>query len=135
MTGALELGAAGIFQELHAAVVPVRDLEASGRWYRDVLGLVPRKEVPGLLVVFGTGGDTNLCLYVPIEGERTPGDPGVGSFPNWRARDVEAVHTWLLARGVRCTPVQAGGGMKWFTFHDPDGNRFDVCEYGSTWLE
>jgi len=135
MAGALEMGPAGIFRELHAAVVPVRDLVASTRWYRDVLGLTPRKEVPGFLVVFGTGGPTNLSIYLPREGEREPGDAGTGSYPSWRARDAAAVHAWLLARGVECTPVQTGGGLKWFRFHDPDGNRFDVCEYGHSWLE
>jgi hypothetical protein len=48
----------------------------------------------------------------------------------------------LLRLGRPCGdhPKKAEIGVElrnsgWFTFHDPDGNRLDVCEYGTEWLE
>lgn len=125
----------GIFRELHAAIVPVSDFENARRWYEEVLELEPRKVLPGFLVVYGTGGPTHLCLYVPDPGKERPGYHDGGAFPNWRAEDIDATHRLLVERGVRCTEVRRGPGLAWFTFRDPDGNRYDVCEFGADWLE
>ena len=125
-----DLGNAGIFRELHATVMPVRDLAKSLAWYRETLGLEPRRVVEGFLAVLGTGGPTNICLYVPED--ETHRD---GSFPNFRSDDIEATRSHLESCGVRCTEISGGGGVAFFTFHDPDGNRIDVCEFGADWLD
>lgn len=125
---------AGIFRELHAAIVPVSDFERARRWYEEVLELRPRKVLEGFLVVYDTGGPTHLCLYVPDVDKERPGYQDGGAFPNWRAEDIDETHRTLLERGVRCTPVQRGPGLAWFTFYDPDGNRYDVCAFGSDWM-
>ena len=125
---------AGIFRELHATIVPVRDLARSLAWYRETLGLAPRRVEEGFLAVLGTGGPTHICLYVPEVGAESPGDQATGSFPNFRTDDIDATHAHLTAHGVRCTEIGRGGPLSYFTFHDPDGNRIDVCEYGSDWL-
>jgi catechol 2,3-dioxygenase-like lactoylglutathione lyase family enzyme len=127
----IETGAAGIFRELHAAVVPVRDLEAARGWYEKVLGLRVEKEVGGFLAVYGTGGPTRICLYVPEPGSEQHGQ---GTFPNWRARDIDATREYLVERGVDCSEVGRGDELSWFSFRDPDGNRHDVCEYTPAWL-
>jgi catechol 2,3-dioxygenase-like lactoylglutathione lyase family enzyme len=131
----IESGSAGIFLELHATVIAVSDLSASCAWYEDVLGLEPRRVIEGVLAVYGTGGPTNICLYVPQPGQERPGYQDGGAFPNWRSRDAAATHAHLTERGVRCTDVQSSPEIAWFTFYDPDGNRLDVCEYGPDWLE
>ena len=70
------------FRELHAAIVPVQDLNAARTWYEDVFGLeAPRRVVPPVLAVYAVAGPTHLCLYVPEPGE-APGYPNQGSFPN-----------------------------------------------------
>ena len=125
---------AGIFRELHAVIVPVSDLTKSLQWYRETLGLEPRRVVEGFLAVLGTGGVTHVCLYVPEAGTESPGYPQAGSFPNFRSDDLEATHRHLTERGVRCTGIGGGGGVAFFTCYDPDGNRIDVCEYGPDWL-
>lgn len=129
-----EAGGTGIFQELHAAIVPVSDLEKARAWYEDVLELTPKRVVEGALAVYGTSGPTHLCLYVPEPGVEHPGYAGQGAFPNWRADDIETAQRRLLEKGVACTEVQVAGTFKWCTFFDPDGNRHDICEYGSDWL-
>lgn len=125
---------AGIFRELHATVIPVTDLDRSVRWYGDVLGLMPRRTIEGFLCVLGTGGATNICLYVPEAGDETPGGGGSGAFPNFRTDDIDATHAHLVRSGATCTEVGRGPELSWFTFFDPDGNRIDVCEYTEAWL-
>ena len=51
---------AGIFRELHATIVPVRDLARSLAWYRETLGLEPRRVEEGFLAVLGTGGGSKI---------------------------------------------------------------------------
>jgi catechol 2,3-dioxygenase-like lactoylglutathione lyase family enzyme len=128
-------GEAGIFREMHAVVVPVGDMERSRRFYEKILGLTPVKALPGhFMTVYGTGGPTHVCLYVPEPGTERPGHEGRGSFPNFRCDDVETVRNHLLEHGVECSEIGEGGSLRWFRFADPDGNRLDVCEYGPDWL-
>ena len=129
-----DLGPAGIFRELHAVIVPVRDLAESLAWYRDMLGLQPRRVEEGFLAVLGTGGPTHVCLYVPDDDADGLGTRREGSFPNFRTDDIEATRRHLTERGVRCTEIAGGDPLAFFTFHDPDGNRIDVCAYGPDWL-
>lgn len=127
----LERGAAGIFRELHATVVPVSDMAAARRWYETVLGLTPEKVFGEFIAVYGTGGPTRLCLYVHGP---DPEHADQGTFPNWRAHDIEATREYLVERSVECSEVSPGDQLSWFSFRDPDGNRLDVCEYGPAWL-
>lgn len=124
----------GLFRELHAAVVPVSDLAKARAWYEGVLGLEPRRVEGTFLAVYGTAGPTHLCLYVPAPGTERPGYDDQGAFPNWRADDIEATRERLVEKGVPCTPIRGGGGVSFFTFRDPDGNRHDVCAFGPDWL-
>ena len=136
MTESPDVAAAGIFRELHAAVLPVTDMARSRKFYEETLGLRPRKVgAEGILVVYGTGGPTNVCLYVAdAVGDPVPPVIG-GAFPSWRTDDIEATHALLDGRGVECSPISAGDALMFFVFRDPDGNRHDVCQYGPGWLE
>ena len=125
----------GIFRELHAAIVPVQDLARASAWYESVLELRPRRVVEGVLAVYGTSGPTHLCLYVPeAAGEGAWGEGSQASFPNWRSDDLDATRAHLVDHDVACSEIVDGGTLRFFTFHDPDGNRHDVCEYGDAWL-
>ena len=115
-------------------MVPVADMAAARRWYQEVLGLIPEKSLGGFMTVYGTGGPTRLCLYAPEPGEELPGYAQQGAFPNWRAGDIDATREYLVERGVQCSEIGRGEELSWFSFRDPDGNRFDVCEYGAAWL-
>lgn len=127
----LGMTTSGIFQEFHATIVPVSNVEKSAGWYREKLGLLPRREMPGM-VVFGLGGTAHLCLF---ESSSAAGDGKSGVFPNFRSSDLEATRKLLLERGVECSEIQAMPELRFMTCHDPDDNRIDVCEYGPNWLE
>jgi len=129
---------AGIFMELHAAVVPVSDMARSRLFYEGVLGLTARREGPnGALVVYATGGPTHLCLYDAAAFGDKAGYDRQGTFPNFRSADIDLTHEQLTDAGVHCTEIgrTAEPDMAWFSFRDPDQNRIDVCQYGDDWLE
>ena len=122
----------GIFRELHAVVVPVPDLEQARAFYAGVLGLEVVREVPGAISVYGTGGETYVCLFLPTEASEGPA--AGGAFPNFRCDDIEATRQHLVDRGVDCGPIDASPALSWFPSSDPFGNRFDVCAFGEDWL-
>ena len=129
---------AGIFMELHAAVIPVSDMARSRTFYEEVIGLTPRREGPNeALVVYFTTGPTHICLYDAAAYGDRPGYDRQGTFANFRTADIDATHEHLVQAGVQCTDIgrTAQPDMAWFSFRDPDGNRIDVCQYGEDWLD
>ncbi|MBP6669065.1 MAG: hypothetical protein KA180_06435, partial [Gemmatimonadales bacterium] len=51
-----------------------------------------------------------------------------GPFPIFATRNAGAAYAILLERGARVDPIQEGGGVRFFSFYDPDGNRLEACE-------
>ncbi len=50
------------------------------------------------------------------------------TFPIFGTDDAQETHRLLGSRRVSVDPVQEGGGVRFFTFRDPDGNRLETCE-------
>ena len=126
----------GIFTEVHAVVVPVSDMDESRKFFEGILGLTPRKILPeGFMTVYGTGGPTNICLYDAVSAGDKPGYARQGCFANFRTDDIEATRRHLVSNKVKCSSIVAGDVLSFFTFYDPDGNRFDVCQFGPAWLD
>jgi methylmalonyl-CoA/ethylmalonyl-CoA epimerase len=107
--------------------VSVSDLEASRRFYRDVLGLQHLFDAPGM-AFFDVGG-VRLYLAQP-EDERFRSRPVV----YYRVDDVESAFAGLVERGA---PVVAkphvvhddGTAALWMGFvADPDGTPVAVME-------
>jgi cold shock protein len=120
---------AGIFDALNMIVVRVRDLNSARSWYERVLELrVAEDNSSGQTVVLDLGRGPNLCLWQIGPDESLAGTDVVGAFPNFRSGDVDGVHGKLEGLGVTVTPLKDSGGVKWFSFYDPDGNRIDVVQ-------
>lgn len=120
---------AGIFDALNMVVIRVRDLAAARGWYERVLELrVSEDNSSGQTVVLDLGRGPNLCLWQIGQGESLPGSDIAAAFPNFRSGDVDGVHAKLEAQNVSVTPLKDSGGVKWFSFYDPDGNRIDVVQ-------
>lgn len=119
---------AGIFDALNMVVLRVRDLKSARAWYERVLELKAVEDnSSGPTVLLDLGRGANLCLW-QLGPEEAPAASDVAtSFPNFRTGDVEGVHAKLEGLGVTVTPLK-NGGVKWFTFYDPDGNRIDVVQ-------
>jgi catechol 2,3-dioxygenase-like lactoylglutathione lyase family enzyme len=110
-------------------VLRVRDLKSARAWYERVLELkVAEENSSGQTVVLDLGRGANLCLW-QLGPDETPATTDIAaSFPNFRSGDVEGIHGKLDGLGVTVTPLKDSGGVKWFSFYDPDGNRIDVVQ-------
>lgn len=120
---------AGIFDALNMVVMRVKDLRVSKAWYERVLELhVSEENAAGQTIVLDLGRGANLCLWQLGPDETLATAPTAAAFPNFRTGDVEGTHGKLEGLGVHVTPLRDTGGMKWFSFYDPDGNRIDVMQ-------
>jgi catechol 2,3-dioxygenase-like lactoylglutathione lyase family enzyme len=110
-------------------VMRVKDLRVAKAWYERVLELHVTEENPaGQTVVLDLGRGANLCLWQLGTDEMLATAPTAAAFPNFRTGDVDGTHAKLEGLGVHVTPLRDTGGVKWFSFFDPDGNRIDVMQ-------
>jgi CspA family cold shock protein len=120
---------AGIFDALNMVVMRVRDLNSARAWYERVLELRPADNgSSGPTVVLDLGRGANLCLWQIGPDETLAGSNVAAAFPNFRTGDVDGTHAKLEGLGVSVTALNDSGGVKWFSFYDPDGNRIDVVQ-------
>jgi catechol 2,3-dioxygenase-like lactoylglutathione lyase family enzyme len=110
------------------------DLDASRRFYRDVLGLEVIREDAGDRIVFRCGGGTQLAVTLS-----TVGTSDSQTQLAWRVPDIQAALVDLRARGVRIEeyeapdPVTTDGvadmGHSWAAwFVDPSRNVLAVVQ-------
>ena len=110
------------------------DLDASRRFYRDVLGLEVIREDEGDRIVFRCGGGTQLAVTLS-----TVGTSDSQTQLAWRVPDIQAALVDLRARGVRIEeyeapdPVTTDGvadmGHSWAAwFVDPSRNVLAVVQ-------
>jgi cold shock protein len=120
---------AGIFDALNMVVMRVRDLSSARAWYERVLELHPADGGNGgPTITLDLGRGANLCLWQLAPDEELANTQTATAFPNFRTGDVQGLHGKLEGLGVSVSPLQEAGGVKWFTFYDPDGNRIDVMQ-------
>jgi catechol 2,3-dioxygenase-like lactoylglutathione lyase family enzyme len=111
-----------------------KDLDASRRFYHDVLGLPILREDPDDRIVFGSGGGTQLVVT-----KSTTGTRDTQTQMAWRVPDVRAARDDLRARGVRIEaysapdPVTVDGiadmGHSWAAWiTDPSGNVLAIVQ-------
>jgi catechol 2,3-dioxygenase-like lactoylglutathione lyase family enzyme len=117
-------------QGLVRIVLLVRDIDASLRFYRDDLGLRPRRPPAGGWVELDSGA-CRLCLHGPWEG--MPYDPAdFGRSPDellLGVDDLDAAVAALGARGHRPLSVhEPGPGLRVAEYADPDGRRVALEE-------
>jgi predicted enzyme related to lactoylglutathione lyase len=115
-----------IFRGINVVSIPVADLDRGREFYRDVLGLgTPVYDLPEAgWIEFATGGAGNLAITTAPEGWA----PAEGITVVLDTADCDAACAALRARGVRCDdPVVFPGFVTYCTFHDPFGNRLQMC--------
>ncbi|WP_156158270.1 VOC family protein [Gordoniibacillus kamchatkensis] len=117
------LGVDGVF-------MPVSDLTRSVRWYTEVLGLeIRHRDEPHAAVLKIGQGLPALCLVQsggPLPAPFPPNRYDVTHFFNFKAADIDAVHSELAARGVDVSPIYQSDALRYFGFQDPDGNGLGV---------
>jgi catechol 2,3-dioxygenase-like lactoylglutathione lyase family enzyme len=114
------------------ATIPAKDLDATRRFYEDVLGAQAVMEDPGGIIY--RSGDSYFSLY-PTEYAGTA-QHTLGTF---MVRDVDATVADLRGRGVRfedydlpgvktVNGIAELGGMRGAWFKDPEGNILSVVQ-------
>lgn len=110
------------------------DLDASRRFYHDVLGLEIAREDHGERIIFRCGGGTQLILS-----HSTVGTSDTQTQAVWRVPDLQTALADLRARGVRIEeyqapdPVTTDGvadmGHSWAAWiTDPSGNVLAIAQ-------
>lgn len=100
---------------------------AMAKFYRDVLGLVPRSDRPGFINF--EWGDTRLTIAVHSEVHGPSTDP-LRIMVNLATSQIDDVAARLTASGVEFSraPSSEPWGGKLATFADPDGNTLQLLQ-------
>jgi catechol 2,3-dioxygenase-like lactoylglutathione lyase family enzyme len=109
-----------LFKGLDTVVIRVRDLERARTWYERTLDLA----------VLDLGGGPTLTLWEWGAGEAPPAGPPVAFPVLLPQNEIETTRDMLARRGVDVGPLEGEvGGLRFFSFTDPDGNRLEVCRW------
>lgn len=105
------------------SVLAVKDLAASVRYYRDVLGLALDFEVPGWAFLSRGSFRVMLGECPDAMGAAETGDHSYFAYVT--VEGIDDLHRELSARGVECTQGLAdkAWGMREFGIRTPDGHR------------
>lgn len=96
-----------------------RDLDASRRFYHDILGLEIAREDAGDRIVFRSGSGSQVVVTLSTVGTRD-----TQTQLGWRVPDIHAALADLRARGVRIEQYEAP---------DPVTDADGIADMGHSW--
>lgn len=119
--------------KLELVLIPVSDVDRAKTFYTERVGFIEDVDVrpmEGVRVVQltppGSACSIGLGQGLPAYDDVAP---GVVKALHLVVADIEQAHAALVGRGVQVSPVQdVGGGVKYATFADPDGNTMTLQE-------
>jgi predicted enzyme related to lactoylglutathione lyase len=120
----------GLFRGINVVSISVSDLDRARAFYGDTLGLgLPVYDLPESgWIEFATGGGGNLSVTLAEAGWR----PSTGTTVVLNVENCQAAVAELRNRGVSCDDPQVFPGFVTFaSFHDPFGNRLQMCSPAS----
>lgn len=110
-----------MFLGLRTLIVPAPDLDASKRWYAELLGREPYFDQP-FYVGFNVGGyELGLDPNAP---------PETGAVTYWGVADADAGLAWLIEHGAKPggEVTDVGDGIRVATATGPDGFVIGIIE-------
>jgi len=120
-----------IKREVGSVFIPVRDIDRTRAWYRDVLGLAVGEVEWGHLCSIQMDNGPGLLLDQKLTPDGAGAAVQIGAYPLFMffTDDIDASLSFLRARGVEIleyggTAIQNG---HWFNFRDCEGNMLMVC--------
>ena len=116
-----------LLQGIDTVIVRVSNIETSKEWYLEKLGLALLFEDAKMkLVVLDTNSPTSLTLW---QTEQTFSvNRNTASYPIFKTPDADALKQELLNRGIEVGEIIQDDYVKYFLFHDPDGNILEACQ-------
>lgn len=115
----------GLVTDIGHIVVPVKDMDASLRFYRDLLGFSVVGEVTSVWTVIEVPGG-RLTLY---RQESAPalalGENGDATILSLHVANFEEVADLLVSKGVKVKRDGTSGGVAW----DPYGNVIGLHDH------
>ena len=113
----------------------VNDIEASVKWYMDVLGfeLIGSFETPdGVQARFIKSGDIVYEIFQPAGGAAAPGKIDHFCFDS---ADIEADYAYCVEQGyafdtdgIQCIPTFWENGVRFFKILSPTGESIEFCQ-------
>lgn len=120
-------------RELGHVSLYVRDLEASIRFYRDLLGLRDNGRGKGGRIAFLSAGRHHHDLSIEIARTEAPpapkGAPGLYHIAfqvGTTGAELEAARRWVESHGLEPFGEVAGGDSPSFSVRDPDGHQIEL---------
>lgn len=116
-------------EQVHYIRIPVKDLEESIQWYRDVLGLQLVSITEDPFAIFKVNDGPFLLTLVPTADETfvhftVQNEPAFSI--GFTSPELLNFHNHLLKNQVRVEEIQEEKGHAYFHFYDPSGNKLQV---------
>ncbi|WP_058949891.1 VOC family protein [Oceanobacillus picturae] len=116
-------------EQVHYIRIPVRDINQSAHWYRDVLGLqlLSITEDPYAIIKVNEG--PFLLILVPSEDETfahftIENEPAFSI--GFTSPDLSGFHQHLIDNGVKVEDIVEDNGHAYFHFFDLNDNKLQV---------
>jgi catechol 2,3-dioxygenase-like lactoylglutathione lyase family enzyme len=124
-------------KQIVETAIYVSDLDATERFYRDIIGLIVISKEVGRHIFFKAGSSSVLLAFIPettISGHHLPyhGAKGPSHFAlGIDADQLDAWRNYLVERGVAIeTEITWPKGGRSIYFRDPDGNSVELITPG-----
>ncbi|MED3573879.1 VOC family protein [Cytobacillus praedii] len=115
-------------EQVHYIRIPVKDLELSSQWYRDVLGL-PLLNITEELAILKVNEGPFLLILVPTEDETFAHftiDNEQEFCIGFTSPELSKFHQHLIDNEVKVEDIKEDNGHAFFHFYDPNGNKLQV---------
>ncbi|WP_404407901.1 VOC family protein [Jeotgalibacillus malaysiensis] len=116
-------------EHLHYIRIPVRDLEQSVQWYKNILGFKLLTITEDPFAIFKISEGPQLITLVPTENETfihfTIDNKSAFSL-GFASPELEAFHQHLIDHGVQVEDIQEDQGHAYFIFYDLNGNKLQA---------
>ncbi|MFC4321264.1 VOC family protein [Litchfieldia salsa] len=116
-------------EQVHYIRIPVKDLEQSAGWYRDVLGLQLLTGTDDPFAIIKVNEGPFLLILVPTDDETfshfTINNESAFSI-GFTSPELSKFHQHLINNQVKVEDIQEDNGHAYFHFYDPNGNKLQA---------
>ncbi len=131
----------GLFKRIDTNFIPVKDIEESINWYKDILGLKlmwNEGDYAAFNVNTSIEGQANIELghamitLVKVYNIKTMDfdyESKKHAMFNFYTIDIQATHDSLKEKGVKVSDINDYGNIQVFDFLDINGHTFGVCHF------